>query len=76
MLAACDHRSPIGRLVETRWLPPTHVTDRRRLPVTTLARTFFDLCGDPDPGLRVPRTRHHERQMTPRLQRLPSVAAA
>jgi Protein of unknown function (DUF559) len=47
-----DARTGIGRIVQTRELPPHHVTEVRGLPVTTVARTFFDLCGDPDPGLR------------------------
>ena len=57
-----DHRLSVGRFVETRWLPPTHVTVVDGFPVTTLARTFFDLCGDPEPGLHL---RHavHERRM-------------
>ncbi|MGH9137406.1 MAG: DUF559 domain-containing protein [Acidimicrobiales bacterium] len=47
-----DHRTSVGRVIETRWLPPQHVTEVDRFPVTTPARTFFDLCGDPDPGFR------------------------
>lgn len=48
-----DHRMPEGRLVETRWLPASHITVVDGFPVTTVARTFFDLCGDPDYGFRV-----------------------
>ncbi|HKA83718.1 MAG TPA: DUF559 domain-containing protein [Acidimicrobiales bacterium] len=47
-----DARSGIGRVVQTRVLPPHHVTKLRGFAVTTVARTFFDLCGDPDPRLR------------------------
>lgn len=47
-----DARTSIGRIVQTRSLPPQHVTAIRGFPVTTVARTFFDLCGDPDPRLR------------------------
>jgi hypothetical protein len=47
-----DARTSIGRIVQTRSLPPQHVTAIQGFPVTTVARTFFDLCGDPDPGLR------------------------
>jgi hypothetical protein len=47
-----DARISIGRIVQTRSLPPQHVTAIQGFPVTTVARTFFDLCGDPDPGLR------------------------
>jgi len=57
-----DHRTCIGRIVETRSLPAEHVTVVGGFPVTTIARTFYDLCGDPDPGLHL---RHpvHERRM-------------
>jgi Protein of unknown function (DUF559) len=47
-----DARTSTGRIVQTRLLPPQHVTAIQGFPVTTVARTFFDLCGDPDPGLR------------------------
>jgi hypothetical protein len=47
-----DHETRLGRIVQTRCLPPTHVTVVDGFPVTTLARTFFDLCGDPEPHLR------------------------
>jgi very-short-patch-repair endonuclease len=59
-----DQRSRIGRVVQSRRLPPHHVTVVDGFPVTTPARTFFDLCGDPDPGLRR-RGGHpiHERNM-------------
>lgn len=55
-----DHVTSVGRLVETRWLPPQHVTSVVGLPVTTMARTFFDLCGDPGPdvGIRQPYHRY------------------
>jgi very-short-patch-repair endonuclease len=57
-----DHRTTVGRIVQTTWLPPDHVVVVDGFPVTSLARTFFDLCGDPDPGLHL---RHpvHERRM-------------
>lgn len=57
-----DHRNAVARVVETRSLPPQQVTEVDGLPVTTLARTFFDLCGDPDGSLQL---RHpaHERAM-------------
>lgn len=47
-----DHRLSIGRLVQTRDLPPSHVTMVDGFAVTNVARTFFDLCGSPDPNLR------------------------
>jgi Protein of unknown function (DUF559) len=47
-----DERNAIGRVVHTRVLPSQHVTEVNGFPVTTVARTFFDLCGDPDTGLR------------------------
>ncbi len=42
-----DHRGPLGRVRETRWLPPEHVVLIDGLPVTSVARTIFDLAGDP-----------------------------
>jgi hypothetical protein len=45
------HRVELGRLHETRALPPEHVTMIDGFPVTTLARTCFDLAGDPDPDI-------------------------
>jgi very-short-patch-repair endonuclease len=59
---ATDHRTVIGRVVQTRWLPPEHVCVVDGFPVTTPARTFFDLCGDPEPGYRY-RQPAHERRM-------------
>lgn len=56
-----DHRTAVGRIVETRQLPPDHVTEVDGLPVTTLARTFFDLCGDPDHGLPLRHPYHRKR---------------
>ena len=47
-----DQRTTVGRVVQTRRLPDAHTMEVDGLPVTTPARTFFDLCGDPDPGLR------------------------
>jgi very-short-patch-repair endonuclease len=47
-----DQRTSIGRLVQTRRLPRSHVTVVDGFSCTTPARTFFDLCGDPDPGFR------------------------
>ena len=47
-----DQRSRLGRIVQTRSLPAEHITEVDGFPVTTVARTFFDLCGDPDPELR------------------------
>lgn len=57
-----DHRTSVGRIVETRELPPDHVTQVDGFPVTTVARTFFDLCGDPDGGLSL-RHPYHEKKM-------------
>ena len=53
-----DHDTPVGRVIETRWLPPEHVTVVDGLPCTTVARTFFDLCGDPDGSMRVDHPAH------------------
>jgi very-short-patch-repair endonuclease len=57
-----DHRTNVGRFVETRNLPAKHVVEIDGFPVTTLARTFFDLCGDPDRRLPL-RHPYHERKM-------------
>ncbi|HYZ99993.1 MAG TPA: type IV toxin-antitoxin system AbiEi family antitoxin domain-containing protein [Acidimicrobiales bacterium] len=60
-----NHRVTLGRLRETTLLPAAHVTEVAGFPVTTLARTCFDLAGDPDPELRgVPwRDEAHERRV-------------
>lgn len=55
-----DHRMVDARLVQTRWLPTEHITEVDGLPCTTLARTFFDLCGDPDFGLPVAHPAHEQ----------------
>ncbi len=39
-------RVTLGRVHNTSWLPPEHVTVIDGLPVTTLARTCFDIAGD------------------------------
>ena len=46
------HHVTRGRLHETSWLPAEHVTTIDGLPCTTLARTLFDLAGDPQPWER------------------------
>jgi Protein of unknown function (DUF559)/Transcriptional regulator, AbiEi antitoxin len=46
------HRAALGRLRETTLLPAAHVTRAAGFPTTTLARTCFDLAGDPDPDLK------------------------
>ncbi len=43
------HQLSLGRLHCNAWLPPSHVQAVDGLPVTTIARTIFDLAGDPDP---------------------------
>jgi hypothetical protein len=47
-----DHRVTLARLHRTADMPAVHRTVVRGFPVTTVARTCFDLFGDPDPGLR------------------------
>lgn len=42
--AADRHRPTLGRLHRTRSLPPHHVTTVDGIPVTTVARTLFDLA--------------------------------
>ena len=37
---------------ESSWLPPDHIVTVAGLPCTTLARTVFDLAGDPEPWER------------------------
>lgn len=39
------HPPITGDRHRTTWLPPHHLTEIDGLPVTTLARTMFDLCG-------------------------------
>lgn len=58
-----DHRAAVGRIIESRWLPPEHATVVDGLPVTTVARTFFDLCGNPDGGRRVADLGHRRRMI-------------
>ena len=44
-----NHRQPIGRIRRTRWLPADHIVERPGLPpLTSPARTIFDLAGDPE----------------------------
>ncbi|MGH9186487.1 MAG: DUF559 domain-containing protein [Acidimicrobiales bacterium] len=47
-----DHDITLGRLHETSILDPDHVVEIDGLPVTSLARTIFDLAGDPPRHLR------------------------
>jgi hypothetical protein len=46
------HDVTLGRLHETSWLPPEHVVTVDGLACTTVARTVFDLAGDPEPWER------------------------
>jgi hypothetical protein len=48
------HHGPIshGRLHQTSWLPAEHVVTVEGLPCTNVARTLFDLAGDPLPWER------------------------
>jgi len=52
------HTVSLGRLHRTSLLPSAHRTVVAGFPVTTVARTCFDLFGDPDPGLRHRRDVH------------------
>jgi hypothetical protein len=47
-----DHHITEGRLHQSSWLPPEHIVDVDGLPCTTVARTVFDLAGDPNPWER------------------------
>jgi hypothetical protein len=42
------HELALSRLHRTSWIPPAHTTERDGLRVTSIARTVFDLAGDPD----------------------------
>jgi very-short-patch-repair endonuclease len=61
-----NHRCRTGRLVETSLLDPADVTVVDGVPCTTVARTIFDLLGDPDHRpLRSPAAKewHEDRMM-------------
>lgn len=45
VLHATNRRTPLGHIHGTLRLPPHHITVRRSVPVTTIARTIFDLAG-------------------------------
>jgi very-short-patch-repair endonuclease len=62
VLRGRDHRTSVGRLVQTTRLPDDHVMELDGLRVTTPARTFFDRSGDPARGMRVSHPAH-ERAM-------------
>ncbi|MGH9135669.1 MAG: type IV toxin-antitoxin system AbiEi family antitoxin domain-containing protein [Acidimicrobiales bacterium] len=47
-----DHKVTLGGLHRSAWLPPSHRVVVAGFPSTSLARTCFDLMGDPEPGLR------------------------
>lgn len=42
-----SHRPVFGTVHETFWMPASHITDVGGLPVTSVARTVFDLAGQP-----------------------------
>lgn len=63
------HRPTFGRLHRTRSLPPHHVTVVEGIPVTTVARTLFDLAGVLHPA-------HAERAVDNALACSPSLLAA
>jgi very-short-patch-repair endonuclease len=43
-----DHRTLVGRVLQTAWLPESHTTNADGFPVLNLGRTFFGLCAQPD----------------------------
>ena len=47
-----DHLVTLGRLHRSTALPRSHIVVVAGFPATSVARTCFDLAGDPDPGLR------------------------
>lgn len=46
------HRPGVAAVHRTLWLPAHHIVHIEGLPVTTLARTVFDLCGLVSPARR------------------------
>lgn len=48
VLRVRDHRAKLSRLHTTSLLDVDHFVELEGFPVTSLARTIFDLCGDPD----------------------------
>jgi hypothetical protein len=62
-----DHRVTLGRLHRSADLPTLHRKVVGGFPVTSAARTCFDLFGDPDPGLRTVDGRHVHRTLMLRV---------
>jgi very-short-patch-repair endonuclease len=60
-----NHEPVRGQVHETFWLPDSHITRVDGLPVTSLARTVFDLAGMP----RHPLAFRHERARAVHLKR-------
>jgi very-short-patch-repair endonuclease len=60
-----SHKAALGRLIEASLLDPDNVIEIAGFPCTSLARTIFDLLGDPDHRpLRSPTAKQwHEDQM-------------
>jgi very-short-patch-repair endonuclease len=61
-----SHEAPLGRRRETRYLPSHHRVQLEGLPVTSMARTIFDLAGDPGNPVMFRRddlVEIHERQL-------------
>jgi hypothetical protein len=69
-----DHRVTLARLHRSLDMSSIHRTVLRGFPVTTAARTCFDLFGDPDPGLR--RTTDGQRLHLTLMQRVLNDALA
>jgi hypothetical protein len=62
-----SHRPLFGAIHETFWMPPSHIVHIDGLPVTSVARTIFDLAGQPKHPLafRSELLRaHHVKRMT------------
>lgn len=58
------HTAPRGASHTTSWLPPAHLTRIDGIPVTTAARTLFDLAGLTSPKrLRAGRPYVHEKRV-------------
>lgn len=60
-----DHDATLSRLHTTSLLDVDDFVELERFPVTSVARTIFDLCGDPDrrPLRSEPQRRYHRLRM-------------
>jgi hypothetical protein len=62
-----SHHALFGTIHETFWMPMSHITHIDGLPVTSVARTVFDLAGQPKHALAFQNEllrAHHVKRMT------------